>query len=111
MLHLVYLLHPTADARADMRGFWAWTREREQWFYRDLDMAFDPRWYVCTVGADVHAVEHWISFRDEAGWGAYRAAVAARGADPVWERRRIEQERWWVIASARLLDDAPIGRG
>lgn len=110
MLHLVYLLKPTRRARSDMTAFWAWVREREVWFYDGLDTARDPRWYVCTVGRHVHALEHWISFQDEAGWGRYRAEVSRRSGDPAWERRRVEQDAWWAILDARLLNDAPVPR-
>lgn len=108
MLHLVYVMRPTAKARGDLPAFWRWVREREDWFYHRLDMARDPRWLVRTVGADVHALEHSISFADEAAWGAYRQEVHRRAQDPAWERRRVEQDLWWEILEARLLNDAPL---
>ncbi len=83
-------------------------RERDTWFYDGLDMAERPRWFVRVIGPDVHALEHVVSFADEAAWGCYRAAVASRSADPRWERRRVEQEEWWEIVEARMLSDAPL---
>jgi hypothetical protein len=108
MLHLIYTFRPTAAARADLPAFWRWVGERERWFYDGLDMAHAPRWYVCTVGPGVHTLEHWISFADEAGWGDYRREVSRRSANPAWEQRRIEQDRWWDLLDARLLNDAPL---
>jgi hypothetical protein len=110
MLHLVYVLKPTTKARRDMKAFWNWLSEREAWFYAGLDMAVDPRFYVRTIGQDVHSLEHSISFEDEAAWGAYRSAVSARSHDPAWEQRRVEQDDWWEIIEARLLNDAPVRR-
>ncbi|WP_127598591.1 hypothetical protein [Nitratireductor alexandrii] len=108
MLHLVYILRPTAHARSNQKAFWAWVNEREDWFYCGLDMATDPRWYVRTIGPEVHSIEHFISFEDEAAWGAYRKEVSRRSSDPAWERRRIEQDLWWEIIEGRLLNDAPV---
>lgn len=112
MLHLVYTFRPTAQARANQQAFWDWVRAREQWFYDGLDMVVQTRWCVRTIGADVHAIEHTVTFADEAAWGTYRAALRERGADPEWEARRATQEQWWEIVDARLLNDAPVtGRG
>lgn len=108
MLHLVYVFRLTPHARSNLRAFWTWVREREEWFYDGLDMARDPRWYVRIVGVDAHALEHTISFDDEAAWGRYRQAVAQRSRDEAWERRRVEQELWWEMGEARLLSDAPL---
>lgn len=108
MLHLVYVMRPTIKARADLPAFWKWVREREAWFYDRIEEARDPRWLVRTVGSDVHALEHSISFSDEAAWGAYRKEVHRRAQDPEWERRRVEQNQWWEILEARLLNDAPL---
>ena len=108
MLHLVYVFRPTAHARGNLRAFWTWVREREVWFYDGLAMAQNPRWYVRIVGVDVHALEHTISFDDEAAWGLYRQAVARRSREDAWERRRVEQDLWWEIVEARLLGDAPL---
>ncbi|MCT8998344.1 hypothetical protein [Chelativorans intermedius] len=110
MLHLVYTFRPTAHARTNLQAFWRWIGEREAWFYDGLDMARDSRWYVRTIGQDVHALEHFIAFEDEAAWGAYRREVARRSRDAAWERRRVEQDLWWEITEARLLNDAPVKR-
>ncbi|WP_050436227.1 hypothetical protein [Chondromyces crocatus] len=110
MIHLVYVFKPTVKARANVAEFWDWVRARDLWFYDGLDMAHDPRWYVRTIGPEVHALEHSISFEDEAAWGTYRAAVALRSKEPDWERRRTEQEQWWEILEARILSDAPVPR-
>jgi hypothetical protein len=42
--------------------------------------------------------------------------VARRAENPEWERRRLEQDTWWELLDARLLNDTPIsakhnGRG
>lgn len=107
MLHLVYTLRPTKQARTNPHAFWDWARERDQWFYDGFDMVEDTKWYVRTIGPDVHSIEHVASFADEAAWGAYRAALHRRSQDPEWEARRISQEQWWEILDARLLNDAP----
>lgn len=108
MLHLVYVMRPTIKARGDLRAFWCWVREREDWFYDGLEMAHDPRWLVRTIGTEAHSLEHSVSFADEAAWGAYRKEVHRRSQDPEWERRRVEQDLWWEILEARLLNDAPL---
>jgi len=108
MLHLVYVMRPTIKARGDSRAFWRWVREREDWFYAGLEMAHDPRWLVRTIGTEAHSLEHSVSFADEAAWGAYRQEVHRRSQDPEWERRRVEQDLWWEILEARLLNDAPL---
>ncbi|WP_413733382.1 hypothetical protein ACL2XP_13935 [Sodalis sp. RH21] len=110
MLHLMYLLKPTGQAQRDMAAFWRWVSERDRWFYHTLVMAGDRRWYIRTVGNHVHCLEHYVSFADEAAWGEYRRAVSALGKDPVWEKKRIEQDDWWEIIDARLLNDAPLIR-
>ncbi|MER6362772.1 hypothetical protein [Kitasatospora sp. NPDC001527] len=111
MLHLVYLIQPTAAAEADQAAFWEWVRAREAWFYDGLDTVLRTRWAVRTVGSPVHTIEHTVSFADEAGWGRYRRQVAERGRDPVWERRRTEQAQWWTLLEATLLSDPPVPLG
>lgn len=108
MLHLVYVFRPTIKARGNLRAFWQWVRAREEWFYDGLETAENPRWFVRVIGPDVHALEHVVSFADEAAWGRYRAAVARRSADAQWERRRVEQDEWWEILESRILSDAPL---
>lgn len=110
MLHLVYLFRPTAKARGNLPVFWQWVLDRETWFYSTLDMAENPRWFVRVIGTDVHALEHSVSFADEATWGRYRAAVSKLSSDPAWERRRVEQDEWWEMIESRLLSDAPLPR-
>jgi len=108
MLHLMYLFRPTKKSRQDMPAFWQWVTERDWWFYHTLDMAHDRRWYIRTIGNDVHCLEHYVSFENEAAWGVYRRAVSALSRDPAWERQRGEQDEWWEIIDSRLLNDAPL---
>ncbi|TQN30551.1 hypothetical protein FHX37_0432 [Haloactinospora alba] len=108
MIHLVYTFEPTEYARANMTEFWEWIRERQDWFYNGIEEVLCTRWYVCTVGANVHSIEHHVSFADEASWGSYRAELKRRSNDKEWEARRCEQEKWWYIRDARLLGDAPV---
>lgn len=107
MLHLMYLFKPTIKSRANMPAFWHWVAERDAWFYKTLAMAHDRRWYVRTIGTDVHCLEHYVSFENEAAWGEYRAAVSLLSKIEKWEKQRIEQEQWWEILDSRLLNDAP----
>ena len=69
MIYLVYRMHLTARARQNMKEFWAWLEDRERFFYDDLDMVKELRWYYSVVG-DVYVIENWAGFEDEAGWGA-----------------------------------------
>lgn len=108
MLHLVYRFRLTRKASADPRAFWEWARLRHVWFYSGLDMVEDTRWYVCTVGQDVHTLEHLVTFADEAAWGRYRREVHRRAQDPAWESRRTSQDEWWEMLDARLLNDPPV---
>lgn len=107
MLHLMYLLKPTHKAHLDMAAFWHWVEKRDEWFYRSLDMAGARRWYVRTIGDNVHCLEHYVAFADEAAWGQYRRAVSKLCTDPAWEKIRIEQDLWWDILDSSLLNDAP----
>ncbi|QFZ19706.1 pyridoxamine 5'-phosphate oxidase family protein [Saccharothrix syringae] len=111
MLHLVYRIKPSPAAEQDPRAFWAWVQERERWFYDGLDTVVATRWRVRTVGEGVHTLEHTVTFADEAAWGRYRREVAARGRDPAWERRRVEQGHWWTLLDAGLLSDPPVPVG
>ncbi|HEX6342125.1 pyridoxamine 5'-phosphate oxidase family protein [Umezawaea sp.] len=111
MLHLVYRIKPSPAAERDPHAFWAWVRDRERWFYDGLDTVLATRWRVRTIGQDVHTLEHTVTFADEAAWGRYRRAVADRGSDPEWERRRVEQGRWWTLLDADLLSDPPVPLG
>ncbi|MCS4320831.1 hypothetical protein M2407_005205 [Serratia sp. BIGb0234] len=107
MLHLMYLLKPTSKARKDMPEFWRWVEKREEWFYSTLEMAGERRWYVRTIGNNVHCLEHYVTFADEEAWGQYRKAVSALSKIPEWEQIRTEQELWWDILDSSLLNDAP----
>ncbi len=107
MLHLVYVMRPTAHARANLRAMWSWIHDRHGWFYGGLDMVKDVRWFVRTIGPEVHALEHFVSFEDEAAWGEYRRVLAVRAKDQEWEKRRVEQDLWWEILEAKILTDPP----
>ncbi|MFD7417563.1 hypothetical protein [Kitasatospora purpeofusca] len=111
MLHLHYRLELTEAAEADPAGFWAWAAEREKWFYEGLDTVLATSWHLRTVGTHVHALEHLVTFADEAAWGTYRRQVSARSKDPSWEERRTEQTHWWRLAEAALLNDPPVAMG
>ncbi|MFF7454712.1 hypothetical protein [Kitasatospora sp. NPDC008115] len=111
MLYLVYHIRLTDAAASDPEAFWSWARDREQWFYEGLDTVLATRWTVRTIGADVHTIEHTVTFADEAAWGRYRRQVSERGRDPAWERRRVEQGRWWQLIDASLHDDPPVPLG
>lgn len=108
MLHLVYRFAPTPEARADLPKFWKWIADRQLWFYDGLDMVLDTAWHTVTIGDNVHCLEHKVTFADEAAWGEYRREVSRRSADPEWESRRIEQDKWYEILDSRILSDPPI---
>jgi len=107
VLHLMYLLKPTHKAHQDMAAFWRWVEQRDEWFYCSLAMAKERRWYIRTIGNNVHCLEHYVTFADEAAWGEYRQAVSKLCKDPEWEKIRIEQGLWWDILDSGLLSDAP----
>ncbi|GAA2598388.1 hypothetical protein [Streptomyces axinellae] len=111
MLHMVYQIELTEEAERDPGAFWAWLQEREQWFYDGLETVLATRWTVRTIGDRVHTLEHTVTFADEAAWGQYRRAVAQRGRDRVWEKRRTEQTGWWRLLDAALLSDPPVSLG
>lgn len=108
MIHLIYRFAPTEKARRNQVDFWKWVVERQEWFYDGLDTVLETKWYVVTIGADVHALEHYASFADEAGWGAYRRELSRRSRDKAWEARRVSQDDWWHMLDARILSDAPV---
>jgi hypothetical protein len=110
VIHLVYRMALSARARQDLGGFWAWLEERERWFYDDLPMVREVRWYYSLVG-EVYALENWATFDDEAAWGQYRAALASRKKDASWERERVSQEQWWQFLDTRLVTDPPVPVG
>lgn len=110
MIHLVYKMHLAPRARQDLKGFWAWLEERERWFYADLPMVVEVRWYYSLVG-DVYTLESWTTFEDEAAFGAYRARLAELKSDPGWEKQRTSQDEWWEFLGTRLVTDPPVEIG
>lgn len=110
MIYLVYRMRLAPKARQDLAAFWSWLEERERWFYNDLPMVEEVRWYYSVVG-DVYTLENWAAFADEAAWGAYRAALATRKKDRDWERQRVSQDDWWDFLDTRIVTDPPVGVG
>lgn len=110
MIYLVYRMRLTETARRDMKGFWAWLEQRERFFYQDLPMVREVRWYYSVVG-DVYVLENWAAFDDEAAWGAYRTALAGLKADSEWESERVSQETWWDFLDTRIVTDPPVPVG
>jgi hypothetical protein len=100
----------TRRARENMSEFWSWLEKREEWFYRDLPMVKEVRWYYSVVG-DVYVLENWAAFDDEAGFGAYRAALKDLRAEDSWERERVSQEEWWEFVDTKLFTDPPVQVG
>lgn len=62
MIYLRYRMKLSSKARRDMKAFWAWLEEREKWFYRDLPMVKQVRWFYSVVG-DVYVLETWLRSR------------------------------------------------
>jgi hypothetical protein len=110
MIYFVYKLRLAPRARQDMKGFWAWLEQREQWFYNDLPMVKEVRWYYSVVG-DVYTLENWAAFEDEAAFGEYRARLAQLKGDAEWEATRTSQDEWWDFISTRLVTDPPVQVG
>ncbi|WP_433496477.1 hypothetical protein ACQP1K_15880 [Sphaerimonospora sp. CA-214678] len=110
MIYLVYRMKLSSRARRDMRAFWEWLEDRESWFYRDLPMVREVRWYYSVVG-DVYVIENWAAFDDEAAWGEYRTALAGLKADGGWEDRRVSQDDWWEFLDTRIVTDPPVRAG
>lgn len=110
MIYLVYRMRLTETARRDMKAFWAWLEQRERFFYQDLPMVKEVRWYYSVVG-DVYVLENWAAFDDEAAWGAYRSALAELKADAGWESERVSQETWWDFLDTRIVTDPPVPVG
>ena len=107
MVYLVYRTHLNAEARADLPAFWRWLREREQWFYKGLTTVQSVRRFTTVVGPS-YTVETWLAFQDMAAYAEYTRQVAGQRADPAWEQRRVEQDRYWEFLDSRLLADAPM---
>lgn len=110
MIYLVYRMKLTERSRRDQKAFWTWLADRERWFYRDLPMVREVRWYYSVVG-DVYVLENWAAFDDEAAWGAYRAALAGLKSDDGWEAERVTQDDWWEFLDTRIVTDPPVPVG
>lgn len=110
MIYLHYRMKLSPKARRDMAAFWDWLRKREEWFYRDLPMVKEVRWYYSVVG-DVYVIENIAAFDDEAAFGAYRKALATLKADEGWESERVSQEEWWEFLDTKLTADPPVPVG
>lgn len=110
MIYLVYRMHLSPRARQDSKGFWAWLQERERWFYKDLPMVKEVRWFYSVIG-EVYTLENWAAFEDEAAFGAYRNALANLRKDDSWEAERVTQEEWWEFLDTRLIADPPVEIG
>jgi hypothetical protein len=110
VIYLRYRIKLAARARQNMKEFWAWLEKREEWFYRDLPMVREVRWYYSVVG-DVYVLENWAAFDDEAAFGAYRAALANLKADQDWEAERVTQDEWWEFLDTKLFTDPPVKAG
>ena len=110
MIYFVYKMHLAPRARRDMKGFWEWLEKRERWFYDDLPMVKEVRWFYSVIG-DVYTIESWSGFEDEAGFGAYRAKLAELKTDQGWEDERTSQDEWWEFLETRLVTDPPVQVG
>lgn len=110
MIYLVYKMRLSERSRRDLPAFWSWLEERERFFYADLPMVREVRWYYSVVG-DVYVLENWAAFDDEAAWGSYRAALAGLKKRPDWETERVSQEDWWDFLETRIVTDPPVPVG
>ena len=110
MIYLQYRMKLAPRARQNMKEFWAWLEERERWFYKDLPMVKEVRWFYSVVG-EVYAIENWAAFEDEAAFGAYRAALATLKTDETWESQRVSQDEWWEFVETKLFTDPPVEVG
>lgn len=110
MIYLSYRRQLTERARSDMAEFWEWAREREQWFYRQLPMVRETRWYYTVVG-DAYTLENRSAFDSLATFGEYRDAVAELREDSSWEQQRVSQAEWWTHLGSTLLSDPPVPMG
>lgn len=110
MIYLSYRRRLGDHARRDMAGFWRWAQEREQWFYQDLPMVRQTKWYYTVVG-EAYTLENRAAFEDLAAFGKYRDALATMKADPSWESQRTSQAEWWTHLDSVLLTDPPVPLG
>lgn len=110
MIYLHYRMKLSPRARQNMKEFWAWLEKREEWFYRDLPMVKEVRWFYSVVG-DVYVIENFAGFEDEAAFGAYREALKHLKADDSWETERVSQDEWWEFLDTKLTTDPPVKVG
>lgn len=110
MIYLVYRMSLSDKARRDQKSFWKWLENREKFFYQDLPMVKELRWYYSVIG-DVYMLENWAAFEDEAAWGEYRKALIGLKTDPMWEGERVSQEDWWDFVDTRIVTDTPVQVG
>lgn len=110
MIYLRYRMHLAPRARQNMKAFWAWLEERETWFYKDLPMVKEVRWYYSVVG-DVYTLENWAAFDDLTGFQQYRDALASLKSDEDWESERVSQDEWWEFLDTKLFTDLPVSVG
>ena len=110
MIYLAYRRRLTDHARSDMEGFWAWAQRRERWFYDQLPMVRETRWYYTVVG-DAYTLENRAGFDDVAAFGEYRNVVADLKEDRSWETERVSQSAWWTHLDSTLLSDPPVQMG
>ena len=106
MIYLRYRMKLGPKARRNAKSFWAWLEKREEWFYKDLPMVKEVRWFYSVVG-DVYVIENWAAFDDEAAFGEYRKALTTLRADEEWEGERVTQEDWWEFLDTALYSDPP----
>lgn len=110
MIYLVYRMSLSEKSRRDQKSFWAWLENRESFFYDDLPMVKEVRWYYSVVG-DVYMIENWAAFEDEAAWGEYRKALMKMKKNDEWEGERVSQEDWWDFVDTRIVTDTPVAVG
>ncbi|MDQ1031551.1 hypothetical protein QF035_009133 [Streptomyces umbrinus] len=97
MLYLEYTFKPTEHAHAHQAEFWRWMSEREPWFYADFRMVRGTSWRMESSGTRP-LIHHLVEFDDTNSIAEYRAAVAAKAKeDPLWEKKRMEQDLWYEI--------------
>ena len=110
MIYLHYRMKLAPRARQDMKSFWKWLEHRESFFYNDLPMVKEVKWFYSVVG-DVYVIENYAAFDDEAGFGEYRKALSTLKLNDEWESERVSQDDWWEFLGTRLLTDPPVNVG
>jgi hypothetical protein len=107
LLYLIYDLHLTPHARAHPDEFWAWTVEREPWFYEGLAMV-EGTWWL-DFGS---VVQHLVLLADQDALTRYREAIDRKRENPAWEARRVSQDLWYTIPDgSRVAADPPVSLG